>query len=95
MAIGQRDVGGTPVGVVVITHRAREHLERCLLPLTRSPLQPRVLVVNSSSQDGTVEKAAELGAETLVVPRRSFNHGLTRELARRHLGTPVVVIAHA
>lgn len=92
MAIGQRRAGGAPVGVVVITHRAREHLSQCLPPLLRSPLRPRVLVVNSSSQDGTVEKAAELGAETLVVPRRSFNHGLTREIARRRLGTPVVVM---
>jgi rhamnosyltransferase len=33
-----------------------------------------------------------MGAETLVVPRRHFNHGLTRELARRHLGTRVVVM---
>ena len=99
MAIERRQAGETPVGVVVITHRAREQLGQCLPPLLRSPLRPRVLVVNSSSQDGTVETAAELGAETLVVPRRSFNHGLTRELARRRLGTPVVVMltpdAHA
>ena len=99
MAIERRQAGETPVGVAVITHRAREQLGQCLPPLLRSPLRPRVLVVNSSSQDGTVETAAELGAETLVVPRRSFNHGLTRELARRRLGTPVVVMltpdAHA
>jgi rhamnosyltransferase len=55
-------------------------------------LRPRVLVVNSSSQDGTVELARALGAETLVVPRKSFNHGLTRNLARRRLGTPVCVM---
>ena len=83
---------GSPVGVVVVTHRARQHLPHCLPALQRSPLRPRILVVNSSSHDGTVELARELGAETLVVPRRSFNHGLTREQARRCLGTPVVVM---
>jgi rhamnosyltransferase len=80
------------IGVVVVTHRARQHLQRCLPPLHRSPLQPRVLVVNSSSDDGTVELAQALGAETLIVARSAFNHGLTRELARRRLGTEIVVM---
>ncbi len=85
--------GGTAdVGVVVVTHRAREHLRHCLPPLLRSPLRPRVLVVNSSSGDGTVEEARRLGADVMVVPRREFNHGLTRERARAALGTPVVVM---
>ena len=87
------------IGVAVVTHAARRHLPHCLPPLLGSPLRPRVLVVNSSSDDGTVELACAMGAETLVVPRRHFNHGLTRELARRHLATPVVVMltpdAHA
>jgi rhamnosyltransferase len=80
------------VGVVVVTHRARRHLPHCLPPLQASPLRPRLLVVNSSSDDGTVELAAAMGAETLVLPREQFNHGLTRELARRQLATPVVVM---
>ena len=80
------------IGVVIVTHEARQHLTRCLPPLFRSRLRPRVLVVNSSSGDGTVELARTLGAETLVVPRHTFNHGLTRELARRRLGTGIVVM---
>lgn len=80
------------VGVVVITYRARAMLARCLAPVLASPLRPRVLVVNSSSADGTVELARELGAETWVIPRASFNHGLTREAARRRLGTDIVVM---
>jgi rhamnosyltransferase len=80
------------VGVAFITHQAKRHLPSCLPPLLRSPLKPRVLVVNSSSQDGTVELAQELGAETLVIPRHQFNHGTTREYARRYLGTEVVVM---
>jgi rhamnosyltransferase len=67
-------------------------LPHCLPPLLASPLKPRVLVVNSSSNDGTVELAEEMGAETLVVPRRSFNHGMTRERARQALGTDIVVM---
>jgi len=80
------------IGVAVITHRAKHHLKHCLPPLIESPTKPRVLVVNSSSFDGTVEEAERLGAETLVVPRHTFNHGSTRELARKHLGTDIVIM---
>lgn len=80
------------IGVAVITYRAKAHLPKCLPPLLNSPLKPRVLVVNSSSNDGTVELAKEMGAETVVIPRIEFNHGSTRELARKTLGTDIVVM---
>lgn len=80
------------IGVIVITHASKYHLPRCLPPYLNSPLKPRVLVVNSSSHDGTVEVARALGAETLVIPRNKFNHGATRELARKHLQTDIVVM---
>lgn len=80
------------VGVAVITHNAKKHLAHCLPPLINSPLNPRVVVVNSSSHDGTVELAQELGAETLVIPRSEFNHGATRERARQYLNTDIVVM---
>ncbi|MEX1012830.1 MAG: glycosyltransferase [Waddliaceae bacterium] len=82
----------TEVGVAVITHFAKEHLPHCLPPLLNSKLRPRVLVVNSSSQDGTVECALELGAEVMVIPRREFNHGTTREWARKKLNTKIVAM---
>ena len=80
------------VGVAVITHRSRQHLPNCLPPILGSPLRPRVLVVNSSSDDGTVELAERMGAQSLIVPREQFNHGTTRELARKRLGTEIVVM---
>ena len=80
------------VGVAVITYTARKLLPICLPPLLASPLRPRVLVMNSSSNDGTVELAREMGADTLVIPRNEFNHGTTREVARKALGTDVVVM---
>lgn len=57
-----------------------------------SQLRPKLLVVNSSSNDGTVELAKQMGADVLVVPRHRFNHGTTREIARRVLGTDIVVM---
>jgi len=81
------------IGVAIITHNSRHHLSRSLPPFLESPLKPRVLVVNSSSEDGTVEVAKNMGAETLVVPRPDFNHGTTRELARQKLNTDIIVMA--
>lgn len=81
------------VGVAIITHNARHHLPHCLPPYLNSPLKPRVVVVNSTSNDGTIELAQQLGAETLVIPRLQFNHGSTREKARRYLKTDIVIMA--
>lgn len=80
------------IGVIVVTYQAKHHLPYCLPPLLESSLKPRVLVLNSSSNDGTVELAQEMGAETLVIPRHEFNHGLSREKARRYLSTDIVVM---
>ncbi|MBN4066868.1 glycosyltransferase family 2 protein [Simkania negevensis] len=80
------------VGIAVITHRAKQHLAHCLPPLLNSPLKPRLLVVNSSSNDGTVEEAKRLGADVLVIPRKEFNHGATRERARKELATDIAVM---
>ncbi len=79
------------VGVAVITHAAEGHLEKCLPPLLNSSLKPTVLVMNSSSSDGTIALAERMGARTHVIPRHEFNHGRTRELARKLLNTDVVV----
>lgn len=80
------------VGVSFMTLDSRRHLPRSLPPLLASPLSPRVLVVDTSSRDGTAEAARELGLETLVVSQAEFNHGLTRERARQELGTDIVVM---
>lgn len=80
------------VGVAVLTLNAEKHLSSCLIPFIQSPLQPKILVVDSSSTDGTVSLAHKLNVEVLVIERKSFNHGLTRELARKKLNTDIVVM---
>lgn len=80
------------VGIAVITYRAVSLLPKCLPPLLACALRPKLLVVNSSSNDGTVERATDMGAGVLVVPRHQFNHGTTREIARLALGTEIVVM---
>ncbi len=92
MSVAARPSVSPSIGVVIVTYRARHLLPGCLPPLLASPLRPRVLVVDSGSRDGTVALARELGAETWEIPRESFNHGHTREAARKRLGTEIVVM---
>lgn len=75
-----------------MTYNARALLPRSLPPFLDSPLKPRILVLNSSSTDGTVEYARSQGCETLIVPRSAYNHGLSREIGRKALGTEIVVM---
>lgn len=80
------------VGVAVITYKDAKHLEKCLPPLLNSSIKPKVIVFNSTSDDGTVELAKKLGAKTLVIPRTEMNHGWAREISRKTLGTDIVVM---
>ncbi|MAM74528.1 glycosyltransferase family 2 protein [uncultured Tistrella sp.] len=80
------------INVFVITYKATHLLPKCLPNLLNSTIKARIIVVNSSSNDGTVEMAQEMGAETFVVPRKSFNHALTRELARRTFPSDIAVM---
>lgn len=82
----------TPIGIVIITYYARDHLKQLLPALQASSVPVKILVVNSSSNDGTVEEAKKWGVDVLVIPREEFNHGSTRELARKTIGTPIVVM---
>lgn len=77
--------------VILITHNAKHHLPQCLPKILSSTIKPRVLLVNSSSTDGTVEEAMRYGVETFVIPRIEFNHGATRELARKRAGGDIAI----
>lgn len=80
------------IGIVLPTYQAEKHLTKCLTPWLQSPLKPRILVIDSSSSDQTVPLAQKMGVETLVIPQKEFNHGLTREMGRRRLNTDIVVM---
>lgn len=71
--------------VVIPTYQAGKHLETLLPALKLQGLNPAdVLVVDSSSQDDTVSRFKEFGAEIIVIPQADFNHGGTRRMAAEH-----------
>jgi rhamnosyltransferase len=80
------------VGVAVLTYNAEKLLPQCLPPLLAMQPRPRILIVDSSSRDGTLKVASDFGVETIVIPQSDFNHGTTREFTRKALGTDIVVM---
>jgi rhamnosyltransferase len=79
------------VGAVIPTFMAADRLERCLRPVLEAGLDG-VLIVDSSSTDGSADVARALGADAVVIPKAEVGHGRTREAARRLVGTDVVVM---
>ncbi len=79
------------VGVVILTLNGAKQIERAICPVLKSPAVTRTLVVDSSSTDETSVIARRLGADVEVIARSDFNHGATREAARKLVGTDVVV----
>lgn len=58
----------------------------------QASLPKRLLLIDSSSEDQTVEIARAAGAEVLTIARSDFDHGGTRQLAVERLAdVPVVV----
>jgi rhamnosyltransferase len=81
------------VGIVIPVLNGGAELRR-LLPILRAEAgSPEVLVVDSASTDDTVAVVEEFpGVHLHRLPPGVFNHGTTREFARRRLGTQVVVM---
>lgn len=79
------------VGVLIPTLNGAASLDACLRAVLAAAPDD-VLIVDSESDDGTRAIAASHGVAVLGIPRRSFNHGLTREMGRKELGTDVVVM---
>ncbi len=80
------------IGVLIPTYNPDKMLKRVLEPVTASALKPPVLVIDSSSRDDTVAVARSYGAQAHVIPQSEFNHGATRELGRRMIGTDIIVM---
>ncbi len=70
------------ISLIIPTLNAGSHMEALLSGLSTQDVKPyETIVIDSSSDDATVEIARRFGARTVVIPRRTFNHGATRNLA--------------
>jgi rhamnosyltransferase len=70
------------ISVIIPTLNAGGFIGQLLSSLLSQDLQPReIIVIDSSSEDSTADIAKKYGVKTLTIPRRTFNHGTTRNQA--------------
>lgn len=68
-------------GLIIPTLNAGEQFQKLLGQISEQSLPTRKLIVDSESTDKTVAIAENFGLEVLKIPRKSFNHGGTRQFA--------------
>lgn len=71
--------------LIIPTLNAGAQFRTLLEQIAAQSLPTQKLIVDSESTDGTAELAKSFGVEVLTIPRRTFNHGGTRQLALEHL----------
>jgi rhamnosyltransferase len=70
------------VSVIIPTYNAAPYLERQLKALLSQSVQPaEIVLVDSSSSDGTVAIAKQYPVKIIAISKDDFDHGSTRTLA--------------
>lgn len=78
--------------LIIPTYNAGESWNLCINSiLTQSFLSMDILVVDSSSQDSTVELALNHQFHVEVIPVNEFNHGGTRNLSANKIGGDIII----
>lgn len=72
------------VTCIVPTYNGKNDFLRLAQSLKKQNVNFNLLVVDSSSIDGTVELAEKYTNSVIVIPGSEFNHGGTRNFAARH-----------
>ncbi len=78
--------------VLIPTLNAASDWSRFSPPLLEAVLPEHVLIIDSSSTDGTPELARAAGFQVHTIPRGEFNHGGTRQLAAEILSDTEILV---
>lgn len=81
-----KDPAKTSISVIIPTLNAGNKIIQLLDTLKLQRRKPdEILVIDSSSDDGSVQKIANYhGIKLITISREEFNHGKTRDMAVRH-----------
>lgn len=72
------------VSIIIPTYKAKAYVAPLVEKLWAQSLKPlEIIVVDSSSNDGTVEIAQKAGCRVEVIAQSEFNHGGTRNFGAR------------
>lgn len=81
MAWGLGEVGPSlKISVILPTFQAAAYWPAWLAAIQQQTLPAELVVVDSSSTDGTADLARAAGARVAVIPQTSFDHGASRNL---------------
>lgn len=87
------DTGIKHVGVVIPTYNASHHWTGTQEALEREGIKPeQVLIVDSSSTDDTRDLARSAGYRLMRIPKRSFRHGATRQMAAEMMPSSEILV---
>lgn len=88
-----RAISLSEVAVVIPTRNARGDWTGLAGGLSKQGIAPeQILIIDSSSEDGTAELAASCGYRSHSIERREFNHGGTRQLGMTLLPWARIVV---
>lgn len=80
------------ISVIIPTYNALPWLEQQLTALQAQSVPPHeIIVIDSSSPDGTAARARTLGATVIDIPQAAFNHGGTRNRAAQAASGDILV----
>lgn len=68
------------VSVVIPTYNAKQHLSILLNRLDEQTIPHELIIIDSSSEDGTQELLKQRGISFHTISKHEFNHGRTRNL---------------
>lgn len=78
--------------VIIPTLNAGGSIGKLLSALLSQDMEsPEIIVIDSSSDDDTIDIAKRFGIKTMVIPRRAFNHGKTRNIAALEARGEIIV----
>ncbi len=77
------------ISVIVLTLNAKNTIEKIIKKIDFYKF--KVIIIDSSSDDNTIEICAKYNCKIEVIKRSDFNHGATREYARKLSNSEIVV----
>ncbi|HEY1577928.1 MAG TPA: glycosyltransferase [Terracidiphilus sp.] len=81
------------VALIIPTYNAARYWDALSAGIRAQTLVPdRKIVIDSSSKDGTAEKARRDGFEVLEISPQEFNHGGTRQMGAEYAGDKNILI---
>lgn len=79
------------ISVILPTFNAGRTINELLSSIKNQTVGCELVVIDSSSSDGTPEAARSYGAKVISIEKAAFNHGSARNLAIRHSQGDVLV----